>query len=85
MNAATTAADNLASLLSTRQRSLMEAETGFQIQALSVLAGSQVTALQNSIGNNGILRVPQSLRGLGPGFGRGTMGASGQMQPANTR
>ncbi len=83
--AATAAADNLASLLSTRQRTVMEAEAGFQIQALSVLTGNQVTALQNNVGNNGVLRVLQSLSRPGLGFGRGMMGASGQMRSANTR
>jgi hypothetical protein len=89
--AATSAADNLASLLSTRQRTMMEAETGFQIQALSVLNSDQVAALQSSIGNNGILRALQSLSRPGPGFGRGMMGGPGmmggrgQMRPGNAR
>ena len=89
--AATSAADNLANLLSTRQRTMMEAETGFQIQALSVLNSDQVVALQSTIGNNGILRALQSRRGPGPGFGRGMMGGPGmmggrgQMRPGNAR
>jgi Spy/CpxP family protein refolding chaperone len=81
VTAATSAADNLASLLLTRQRTMMEAEAGFQIQALSVLTAGQVAALQNGIGNDGILRVLQSLSGPGPGFGRGMMGRGGQMRP----
>jgi hypothetical protein len=89
--AATTAADILASLLSTRQRTMMEAETEFEIQALSVLNGDQVAALQSTMGNNGILRVLQSLSGRGPGFGRagmgnpGMMGGRGQMRPGTSR
>lgn len=83
--AATTAADNLASLISARQRTMMEAEAGFQIQALSVLNSGQVAALQSSIGNNGILRELRSLSGPGPQFGRGMMGAKGQMRPTNVR
>ena len=72
---ATTAADNLANLLSARQRTMLEAEASFHILALSNLHSDQVAALRNSIGNNGILRALQSLVGPGPGFGRGTMGA----------
>ena len=70
---------------------MMEAETGFQIQAFSVLNSDQVTALQSTIGNNGILRALQSLSGPGPGFGRGMMdgpgmmGGRGQMRPGNAR
>jgi hypothetical protein len=88
---ARTAADNLASLISARQRMMMEAEAGFQIQTLSVLNSDQVAALQSGIGNNGVLRVLRFLSGPGPGFGRGMMsgsammGARGQMRPGNAR
>jgi Spy/CpxP family protein refolding chaperone len=82
--AAISAADNLASLLSTRQRTMMEAETGFQIQALSVLNSDQEAALQSTMGNNGVMRALQSLSGRGPGFGRGMMDA-GQMRPGTAR
>jgi hypothetical protein len=69
---ATIAADNLASLLSARQRTMLEAEASFQIQALTYLHSDQVAALQSKVGNNGILRVLQSL--IEPGFGPGMMG-----------
>ena len=77
--AAATAADSLAGLLAIRQRAMLEAEAGFQVQALSDLSNDQVSALVNSIGNNGVLRVLQSLIGPRPGFGRGMMGGPAMM------
>jgi Spy/CpxP family protein refolding chaperone len=76
------AADNLAALLSARQKTMLEAQANFEIQALSVLTSDQVAALQNSIGNQGILRVLDSLAGPGGGrFGRGMMGGPRMMRP----
>jgi len=68
LKAATAAADSLADLLSARQRTMLEADANFQVQALTYLHNDQVAALQAKIGNNGILRVLQSLirPGLGP-------------------
>ncbi len=75
------AADKLANLMSAHQQARLEAEATFQIQALSLLHSDQVASLQNSIGNNGILRVLMSLAGPSPGFGRGRMGGPGMMGP----
>lgn len=75
---ANSAADNLAGLMAAHQRSMLEAEAGFMIQALSYLSSDQVAALQKSVGDTGILRVLRSMIGPGPGFGRGMMGGRGQ-------
>jgi len=73
-------ADQLATLLSTRQSTRLKAEAGFLSQAIQILTSDQFAALEKSIGQNGTLRVLQSLIGPGPGFGRGMMGARGQAQ-----
>jgi hypothetical protein len=91
LTSATAAADNLASLFSARQRTMLEAEASFQIQALTYLHSDQVAALQSSIGNNGILRVLQSLaragfpRGMGGAPGGAMLGPRPQMRPGNSR
>jgi len=73
--AATSAADSLSALLAARQRTQLEAEAGFQIQALNILHGDQASALQNKMGVNGVLRVLQTL--VGPGLRGGRPGAAG--------
>ena len=70
------AADNLASVLSARQQARLEAEAGFEIQALSILHSDQIAALQNSVGKQGLLRALSSLIG-GPG-GRPGFGMMGR-------
>jgi hypothetical protein len=73
-DAAKTAADKLASVMSMRQQARLEAEATFSIQALSVLHSDQIAALQTSVGKEGLLRIAASLTGPGGGFGRGMMG-----------
>lgn len=91
LSTASSYADKLATLLSARQSTMLKAEADFQIQALHILTSGQVGALETSVGNNGILRVLQSLTRPGPGFGRGmmggpaTMGARGQIRPPNRK
>ena len=74
-DAAKTAADKLAGLMSARQQIRLEAEAAFAIQALSILHSDQVSALEASVGKEGLLRIVSSLIGPAGGFGRGMMGA----------
>jgi hypothetical protein len=78
---AKTAADQLANLMAPRQQARLEAEAAFSIQVLGILHSDQVTALQNSLGKQGLLRLVTGLAGPGGGFGRGMMGAG----PMNAR
>jgi hypothetical protein len=71
---AKTAADKLAGLMSARQQLRLEAEAAFAIQALSILHSDQVSALEASVGKEGLLRVVNSLIGPAAGFGRGMLG-----------
>jgi len=72
-DAARTAADKLAGLISARQQTRLEAEAAFGIQALSILHSDQIAALQTSVGKEGMLRILASMIGPGGGFGRGMM------------
>ena len=65
---ATNAADELAKLLSTRLSARLEANASFRAKAYTVLQSDQISALESSIGKNGLLRVLGSLirsRGMG--------------------
>jgi hypothetical protein len=86
-DAAKTAADKLAGVLSLRQQARLEAEAAFSIQTLSVLHSDQIAALQTSVGKEGLLRIVTSMSGPGGGFGRGMMGrgAMGSRPAGNQR
>jgi|WetSurSiteA1Bulk_404760.scaffolds.fasta_scaffold23296_2 hypothetical protein len=58
---ATNAADELAKLLSTRLSARLEANASFRAKAYTVLQSDQVSALESSIGKDGLLRVLRSL------------------------
>ncbi len=65
--AAKAAADKIAADMAGNITSHLEDQANFAIQALSVLSGDQVTALQNHVGSAGVVRLLQSLAG---GFNR---------------
>jgi len=71
------AADQLAGVLAARQQARLEAEAQLHIQALAILHSDQIAALQNSVGNQGVLRALSSLLGPGGRPGPGMMGRGG--------
>jgi len=85
VDAAKTAADKLAGLMSEQQQASLKAEAAFSIQALSVLHSDQTAALIASFGNQGLLRILASLAGPGNGLGRGMGRASGSKPAGNPR
>jgi Spy/CpxP family protein refolding chaperone len=72
------AAYTLAALQSARQQTILAAEAAFDIQVLLVLQPDQIAALQNSLGNQQVMRILASLIGPAgrPGPGRGMMGGA---------
>jgi hypothetical protein len=69
---ATTAADQLAKLLSDRSSKALEARATFLAKAYAVLQSDQTSALESSVGKNGVLRALRSLiQPMGMGRMRG--------------